>query len=672
MPVYPDIEEHKPGDPIDLSNIQYSWGERLATDNFRERFTSALSNTYEHNTYNLLVNNSPMHVKPQEGYPGTFPTTQDDISLWKKDRPDLAHIPLGTPKFIGLATVSMYDNDKKLKDMEEMDPSYLGKAGAFGGSIVGSFTDIKALIAAASGGAIASKAVSTIAKSGMEKFGASELFGSKASQVGTQIMQRSAEFGGANIGYQTVREAEEQESKQILQQPHDYLQSLQNIGTAGYQGVIAGTLFELLGVGLLGVKGTVNKAGGFEYRAPLEGETPARSGGIFNRKEFDEIPQEHKEIIADNFKPWSNDADVTMTEEASGQMFNGQTVKVDPIMRQGIVDEGATFRQAMRDGNIDVEMLDNALSEAHDNVKADLSDAIKQSEELRQSTKKLEAGEELAITEEKDLSQAGILRRAERAQFEESIMKQSPELVPENVRKNIETQKEIKRLNDKLEEEAKRQPSVVTTKPELGAQDIVREPAKPNKKVIKRIEYLKNRMAKILTPKEELQSLKKQLMKQAGTPDYGTGEAYQRLSQLANVWKAAKQLKENLDLSHNFEGRIGELSAHDAIISMMRDHLNDTHEPVTRADMKDYADQLQSPGIPKEPDVAAEFEPKPEKDIDAYLQEYPPEDLRSITEKLNDDLYTKELERSAKRLSMIPTMRSMVKNMTDCLLKGAE
>ncbi len=695
MPTYPSLQEHKPEDKIDLSNIQYpviEWAGRGA------------SNEFEKMVYNSVINNTPMQMKPNPNHPATFPVTQEDIDEWRVDRPDLPNIPLGVPKFIGNAVVSKHDNDKNLALMHEADGNFIGKAAAFGSSMGTSFLDFKALIAAMVTGGVGGRAATTIGKWGMTKLGASEFFGSRAANIGTQLVQGGITVGAANVGFQASREIEETTAREILVQPTQYLQSLQNMGMAGATGFLLGMLGTGAVIGIAGRKvmrfddgsfiemppegkaGVYHEPAASDFTMSPEGVqipeigitpegrawTASRQGGLLNRNEFAEYTPQQKAHIADSFKPWTAESDITMTEEATGQMMNGQIPDVSIIMKQGVADAGESFRQSMRDGKIDLDMFDSALSESHENVKLELSEAIKQSENVRESTKKLTAVENLPITELSDLSQAGILKRAQLAQFEKSIMEQSPELVPENVRKFIEVEKEIQRLTDKLYAEQKQKPSEVKIKPELGAQDITKEPAPLNKKVVKRIEALKKRQPKILAPKTELKSIKKSVLKDVGTMNYGSSEAYQRLSELAKVWNAAKQLKENLDLQHDFENQIAELASHDFLISAMRDHINARHEGATPADLREYAETLQSTGIPDIADAAAEFQPKPEVDIDAYINEYSPEEMKSISEIIGDEIYNKELEASAKKVKMIPKMREMVRNMTDCLMREVE
>lgn len=695
MPTYPALQEHQHGEKIDLTNIQYpviEWAGRGA------------SNEFEKMVYNSVINNAPMKVKPNANHPETYPVTQEDIEAWKVDRPDLPNIPLGVPKFIGNAVVSKHDNDRNLALMNEADGNYIGKAAAFGSAMGTSFLDLKALVAAMVTGGVGGRAATTIGKWGMTKLGASEFFGSKAANIGTQLVQSGITVGAANLGFQGSREIEEATSREILLQPTQYLKSLQNMGVAGASGFLLGLLGTASMIGIAGRKVMRFNDGSFlemppegksgvyyeparaDFTVSPEGETVAqtgvtpegkpwtasRQGGLLNRNEFREYTPVQKAHIADSFKPWSAEADVTMTEEATGQMMNGQIPDVSIIMKQGIVDAGESFRQSLRDGKIDLEMFDSALSESHESVKLELAEAIKQSENVRESTKKLQAVENLPITDLSDLSQAGILKRAQLAQFEKSIMEQSPELVPANVRKFIEIEKDIQRLTEKAYAEQKTKPSEVKIKPELGAQDVTKEPAPLNKKVMKRIAALEKRKPNILSAKTELKSIKKEILKDVGAANYGGSEAYQRLSEIAEVWNAAKQLKENLDLQHDFELHIAELASHDFLISAMRDHINDAHEGATPADVKEYAETLQSTGIPEIKDAAAEFEPRPETDIDAYIKEYPPEQIKAITEKLGDDTYNKQLEMAAKKYKNIPKMREMIRNMTDCLMKGAE
>src|SRR5690349_1430074 len=189
MPTYPSLQTHKPGEPVDLSNIQYPITKWAA---------AGFGNEFEHMTYTAVVNNAPQNIKPREGYPGTFPVTQEDIDGWKSERPDLPNIPLGSPRFLGEAVVSLYDNDRMLAMMKEAHPQKLGKAAAWGSAIGASFLDLKAAVLAAVSGGVGSRVATTIGKWGMSKLAASEIFGSKAANIGTQIAQSGITFGAAN------------------------------------------------------------------------------------------------------------------------------------------------------------------------------------------------------------------------------------------------------------------------------------------------------------------------------------------------------------------------------------------------------------------------------------------------------------------------------------------
>ena len=637
MTTYPPLQEQDPSQPIDLSHIDYP---------LSERFTSAFSNEYEHQQENWVINTLPLKVTPNPDYPGSMPTTQEDIDHWKKNRPTLQNIPVGIPKFVSSAVVSMYDNDKNLSQMAEAPPSTLGKFAAFGGSLVASFADLKGDVVGAFTGGAGGSAAKNLAQFGMKKMAAQEVSGSKAAQIGSQVLSKMGEFGGFNVGYQANRETAEQQKKTLLQEPHDYLQSLQNIGTAGLDGMLLGIPAEGLGMALFGVKGVRTPDGGFEYRTPQAGEEPATQGGLFNRPEFKSIPQATKDLIGKVYRPWSKDSNITMTEEATGQMMNGQTVKIDPIMKQGMVDEGATFRQAMRDGKVNVDQLLSSLDDAHENIKSELSDALASRETLMKSQKVLQEGDEEKINQNMELSQAGILKRAKQAQFNENIMSQSPELVPQNVRQHIEVQRQIDKLQAKLDASPDEQ---------------------PNKQTVRRIAELKKGQPDILTPKRELISIKKDLTDKVGTPEYASSEAYKRLTELSSVWEAAQRLKNNFDLRHDFEGRINELSTNDFITQSLRDHINDAHESVSPGEMRDYSQQLKSPGIPEND---YHLEGKPEMSLDEHLNEFSDSDAKTIAESIDDPEYSRQLEESYKMVDKIPTMKEMVASIKNCLMKG--
>jgi hypothetical protein len=675
MPFTPHLEEHKEGDPVDLT--------KGAPYPSLSLIGKTAANSVEHIQYKNLVNNLPFGNLNRLRLPNEGPEpviTQEDIDEWKQDRPDLPNIPIGLPKYVGEATVSMYDDDKNLGRMKQIDPGMLTKIGMFGGSFGASLLDPVNLAGGFGVAGLAEKGAlaigkTTIAKNTLERMASSEIFGSGAARTATQVAQSGGKFAAFNVGSQISEEAAQIQVDKTLERPHDYIQSLQNIGYSGLEGLLLGSLFGGAGRILLGERVKISEpttkpgAKGPQMQLPESTvEVPAqyeRRGGLLNRPELQNIPQQTKELIGKVYRPWSRDANTTMTEEAVGQMANGQTVDVGLIMKQGMVEEGENFRAAMRDSGVNVEVLDGALSDAHANLRSEMAETSQQLTELGRAERTLLAGEAVGIKENKAFSQEGIFKRFKQAQFNENLVENAPTTIPENVRKHMEIQKQIDKLQEKLETEKGRMPSVTKINSALGDADVVREPAAPNKKVVRRIKQLKSRQPKILTPKQELKQLKNDLLTN-GTQ----GEPYARLSELAQVWQQAKRLKDYIDLRQAAESTFKEQNAHNIVIQSMRDHINDSHEPVSNSEVKEYSDRLRSPGIPETPPIAEPRESHEGWDIDNYLEQYSPEEVKSLSEQIGDKSVMEQLERNQKRLNKIERYRDMAAKMADCLLKG--
>lgn len=675
MPFTPPLKEHKLGEPVDLTlGAPYPSLSLIG---------QSASNAVEHIRYKNLVNNLPYQQMTELKIPGEGPPpviSQDDIDQWKQDRPDLPNIPLGLPRYVGEATVSMYDDDNNLSRMSQINPGMLTKIGMFGGSFGASLLDPVNLAAGFGVGGLAEKGIAalgktTIAQNTLKRMASSEIFGSSAAKTASQIAASGGKFAAFNVGSQASEEAAQIQVKKILDQPIDYVQSLQNIGYAGLEGLLLGSLFGAGGRILLGEKVKIAEptrkpgAKGPQMQLPESTvEVPAqyeRRGGLLNRPEFKNIPQQTKELIGKVYRPWSRDANTTMTEEAVGQMANGQTVMIDPILKQGMVEEGENFRAAMKDAGVNVEVLDASLSDAHANLRSEMAETGGVLTELQRAERTLLAGEAVKISENKAFSQSEIFKRFRQANFNENLVENAPGVIPENVRKHMEIQQQIDKLQEKLADESKRMPSVTKINAALGEDEIVREPAIPNKKVVKRIAALKKRQPKILTPKQELKQIKDNLL--GATPGE---EPYARLSELANVWEAARRLKDYVDLRRQTEAGFKEQNAHNMVLQSLRDHLNDTHEPVSNSEVKEYSDRLRSPGIPETPPVAEPRESHEGWDIDQYLDQYSPDEVKSLSEQVGDKSVMEQVERNQKRLSKIERYRDMAAKMTDCLLKG--
>ena len=75
----------------------------------------------------------------------------------------------------------------------------------------------------------------------------------------------------------------------------------------------------------------------------------------------------------------------------------------------------------------------------------------------------------------------------------------------------------------------------------------------PNKQTVRRIEQLEKKLPKLLTPKEELEQLRKTLLSERGLPkNWEHSNAYHRLLDLSNVWRNARTLLDRVHLEHEY------------------------------------------------------------------------------------------------------------------------
>lgn len=678
MPAYPQLQEHKPGDQIDLSKVDYP---------LTERVSSAASNEYAHMIFNNKMDLAPPRGNAASKNPGMQPVTQEDIDNWKVGRPDLPNIPIGAPKYVGESVVSLHDNDKNLSMMAEAPAGILGTIAAFGGSSGASLLDLKSDVVGVATGGLSSMGLKTIANAGVRDIASKSIFGSAKAKVGTWISElmagnryvsKAIESGtaaaGFGAGYQANVEASSQRGKTKLEQPHEYMQSLQNIGVSGISNFLLGGALSFGASGLLGRKVMRFEDGSFidaepnaksgvyvepDFVVSPDGKTFAtagatkpwtasREGGLFNRSEFSSYSPKEKAIVAQGFKVVTKDADITMNEEATGQMYNGQMPNIDLIMKQGVHDAGETFREHLRTNNIDADKLDAALKEAGGNMVDQLGEHLKTREALDVAEKALAKAEDASITENKDLSQAGILKLYKQAQYNKSFLEGAPEHIPDNLQKHMEVQQQIDKLQAKVDE----------------------TPGEPNKQVMRRIAALKKSQPKVLTPKQELKAIKSDLAK-VNPKDYAENKSYQRLTELAKVWKTANTMLEHMQLKDLHDAQIKELSEHLANVKVMRDHIADAHEPVTGTEVKEYSEHLKTPGIP---DNGFKIEPSENlktADVDKLLSEIPKEQIEAAEGEsaISNKAYNEELAKQVKRYKSLDTTKKMIEQMTDCLLK---
>lgn len=625
MSIFPEMTEGDPNELPDFRNMTYS-----SSEEFSAAFHAGFSELKERG---LITDPTRQRIdsipKPMRIlYPGLEPASKTQIEEHVKDRPGL-EIPDGTSLDIVEAMTQRYDDDKYFNHIYEHPASFMGKIAAFGGSTAAGILDIKSDLMGFGAGKIVQQGFKPLANQFMQKMAVKEIVGSKAAQIGTTIAAHSAEASAGFGGYQLGVEAQTNQEKTLLNQPVDYIQSLQNIGKASGFGAIFGGVLGVGSIGLFGLK--------------VPGEA-TRSGGILNSRAFENVSEKTKDVIGRYFLPWSKDSDITMKEESFGQMLNGQAPDVSLVMRQGQIDEGANFRNILREHNIEPAELSAQLEDANGKIYSQLKEISTIRKSLKESDKRLVEDEGRSIKENKEMSQAGLLKRFEQAQFESSFLENVPKIIPENLQKHIDLQMRINELKNKIKDQ------------------------QINKQTQRRIKQLEAKRPKVLSPKQELKSIKNKLMTSDGLlDDFENTNAYQRLVDLSKVWSAARNLLDRVHLERDHQLMVGDLLSQGDLVNALKNHVDDAHEPVTRDDMKAYSDHLKSVGLPKSEYVLPDSR---ELSFDDHLQRFESDEVNQLLDRPELEELKKEFDEGQKRIENQPKFAQMVKEMVNCIIKG--
>ncbi len=670
MPNYPSLQEQDPTEPLDLSNLNFSMG---------SRFEAARKNSYEHYTLNEMVNNLA-NAKPDIRVPSSMPITEEDQKTFTADRPGLK-IPLGVPKFVGGLMTSMYDNDKYLGLVSQAQPKNMGRFSAFGawasgfaGSTFGSAANPYAWITGFGVGGVGKMAATSIAERAIGALGTREIYGSASARIGTLLAQGAGEGAGFGAGMQAATEKSEQEKRGILQQPHEYIQSLQNIGEGGLFGAMFGLGGRAIGLGLVGRPVTRLPTGEvLEHGAAtgipesglnadgkpfIEGATVERQGGLLNRPEFKGISQTAKDYIGKIYKPWSKDADIVMKEEATGQMLNGHGIPdVGVTMKQGMVDEGENFRQGARDSGVDLEELDRSLAEAQENITSEMfsehfADKFEKAAEERAAAFKVTEKEYPNFADKV----GNFTLEDEKGRIVVSRFNNTATVAKSDVAEEFRGQGYGKQMYRAAIEEAEKRG--LNFQSGMSVSDDALRVYKSLEKEGYRFDYNKNverkKTANMVTADGNVEEGKYSTISKDNSPIVKLISAPDKVQE--NIKKKAKQQ------------RMDELASQYLLAQSMRDHINDTHEPLTQADLRDYSENLKSPGMP---DNGYTTDTPEGLSVDDYLNEFSDKQIQEMAEKFgNDKEIVGELRATQEKINRQPTFVEMTKNMTDCILKG--
>lgn len=138
-----------------------------------------------------------------------------------------------------------------------------------------------------------------------------------------------------------------------------------------------------------------------------------------------------------------------------------------------------------------------------------------------------------SVKENMPFSQKEIFKHMEQAGFERSHTEHLPLTIPDNIKSHLKLSERINQLQEKLK--------------------IAKRKGQPeNKQTLRRIKELEARLPEILTPKEELEQLRKELLLPAISRDFERSNAYNRLVDLSHVWHNARTLLNRVHLEHEY------------------------------------------------------------------------------------------------------------------------
>lgn len=641
MPDYSPVEEIDQSQPLDMSNVKYSSG---------TIFSAAASNAY-HGFNTRRIVNTLGNAKPNKDIPASMPADQAFVDDLKKDRPGF-NPPIGLPKFVTLALAEQWNNDEYFKKVSSRPASLMGKVGAIGGEFIGGFTDPKQFIYAASGAGIAEELVAPIAESFLTRLAANKIIGSGVAKVGTAISNSAISGAGMGFTGELSAQSDEFTENEILGKPHDYIEALQNLGSATLYGAIAGIGFHAAGRTLgIGRDALIGKRVEISPEIPADVEAgkeaiPAqyeRQGGLLNRLN---IPDRVKSVIANAYKPWTKAADDVTKTEAVGQMANGNLVDIEPVIKQGMHDQGVEFRDALAKEGIDPVEVDEALSVEQERLVSEMF-ARHFAGQQKITAREYYRGRSDYTFGFKSLEEAGT------------------------------SEAELRKADHELgkgywyadtEEHAKAYGNVVEKV--TGNFKILDLDGKDNPELIKMYRDIHNK-ARDLTKYEDTQKKIKEFRQAVKDAGYQGVRRFGVVSKDTGRYETMffdkpKSIDQLAEMARNQE--VADLQDQFTAAQTIRDHINDAHKPLTQGEMEAYAEHLKESNMP---DNGYDISAGENHTIDEQLAQHSDKDIEILAESTKDsETGGKEIAESAEKLKNQKVYEDMAQNMTDCILKG--
>ncbi len=681
MPEYSQIEEIDQSQPLDMSNVKYS-----ASDIFGAGLVSSYGNYITNNMVGALSK-----VAPDANVPLSQPADKSYVESLKKDRPGF-NPPTGIPQFLALQLQQQYDNNQYFEKVKTHPASIMGKLGALSGSLIGGTADVKNLIYGVPGATAAEAFIAPIAESFITKLASNEIIGSSVAKVGTAISNSAISGAGFGFTAQVSAETEQFEREELFGESHHYIDALQNLGSATLYGAIAGIGFHAVGrTAGFGRDALIGK------RVEISPAQYERQGGLLPKLD---LPDRVKDVIAKAWKPWTKAADDVTKTESVGQMANGNLVDIEPVIKQGMYEEGVAFRDELAKEGIDQEELDRQLSDAQEKIVSEMfSKYFAEQEEKNKPFNRLSIDEDLTqknfyhgTGELSDIGDFSLTRGGLGSLYGEGLyITDNKDIAKSYAEKRGRSGGNILGLK------FKRQPKLIdiNESPKNDVFDIIKKIAGDNG--VKLSDSLKTKKL------EEIFSIIKGVIRDEHGDMSGAMEhIYETISRMNNelhdagydgylhtggkitkgkphnvavmfgqdymqngvhVLKSPAELLEQKSIES-----LDDLKAQHDAAQAIRDHLNDAHEALSQGEMEAYGQHLKESNMP---DNGYNIEAGERYTVDEQLDQYTDKDIESLAEATKDsDVGGQEIIKSAEKLKNQNVYEDMAQNMTDCILKG--
>jgi len=591
------------------------------------------------------------------------PASIDQVTEAKKDRPGI-DIPEGVSQDTLKAIVDGVDN-RNYWSFQAQQPA--GTAATLTGYTTGFIAPLVTdPVAAAGGGAIGAgvkKLVMPSAVRWMETLATKNFAGAGAARLGTQIATSSVPVGATFAGFTSFQEVGEGISMANRGQTPQYQQAVLNIGQSFGAGLVFGAILETGALAL-------------------------------GSKHFNNISDATKAKADKYYRSWTQDAAETARVDATAQMVDGKMPKVGDIINLGAIEQGAKFREALRQDGVDLPEFSTQLEESKNNIATEINtvnkgnvfeeplqefagataDILRENPELEHDPrmvieefkKKLNLSDAEAehlytsisdFVPERAGSEKG--RRVTEGQIYADIKKTGDSAVepPENVQRRLKLERHVKELQEIAADESE-------------------HPTK-RKKAAKYAQKLNENLPEMRSPTEELEDIRKEIMPD-GTPikNFRRTAGYKRLQELAKGSHLARNMlieshlrspgivKKMAERMQN--ARINALYDQWHMADSMQRHVDGTHEPVTQADRKAYFEHLKSSGLD---DIDFTL-PDADAQIDAALEKFSDSYVKNLTEMIEKPQLADEWNELADLMKQQGTYKSMAKSLTDCIMKG--